>query len=423
MNVFEKFKLNVAISNFENDINTPNNRRIYTMKKRVIALACTGLVLVSSIVVCAHFENIKKYFGGVDKGIQSAAENGYISNPEMDYAKSDVVVENAEKIIDNMVAEMKIEDFMMDDLNINLEFSFKFDDKLKDVFNLDELHNIELMNLLVIDDEENIIYGATEDVVKEYCNKINLEYDSDEFNQKFCNSGLSWFPTYFNSKNGMVNFTYNMYSDLYPKSKKLNFMFNKVKLTGNDENDIIVTGDWNLEIDVPEKMYNRTSEAYRVVSCDNKDFEVYSCKVSETSFEIGVLISNIKEPQYPLTEEEKKKMYTINEDVESGKISIEEATKIRDKFYKYMDDREPIAISPNNFESQNREVSFVENSEGKKFECTMSPGRKAECNFIAGDKCNFYETFSMTKYDSTDKIKVVLYYYGTPVTIELEKVK
>ena len=31
--------------------------------------------------------------------------------------------------------------------------------------------------------------------------------------------------------------------------------------------------------------------------------------------------------------------------------------------------------------------------------------------------------FDVSKYDSTDKIKVILSYYGEPVTIELEKVK
>ena len=55
--------------------------------------------------------------------------------------------------------------------------------------------------------------------------------------------------------------------------------------------------------------------------------------------------------------------------------------------------------------------------------CTLSPSRKEKGEWLDGNKYNFYETFGMTKYDSTDNIRVVLYYYGEPITIELEKVK
>lgn len=72
---------------------------------------------------------------------------------------------------------------------------------------------------------------------------------------------------------------------------------------------------------------------------------------------------------------------------------------------------------------KNGKNSYVENENGKKFEITLSPSRKAKTYYIEGNKYDFYETFSMTKYDTTDKIKAVLYYYGKPVTIELEKVK
>ena len=34
---------------------------------------------------------------------------------------------------------------------------------------------------------------------------------------------------------------------------------------------------------------------------------------------------------------------------------------------------------------------------------------------------DFYETFEMTKYDATDKIILVIDYYGEPVHIVLEK--
>ena len=47
---------------------------------------------------------------------------------------------------------------------------------------------------------------------------------------------------------------------------------------------------------------------------------------------------------------------------------------------------------------------------------------KRVSNF-AGNQFDFYETFNMTKYDSTDEITVMIEFYGEPVEIKLEKIK
>ena len=72
--------------------------------------------------------------------------------------------------------------------------------------------------------------------------------------------------------------------------------------------------------------------------------------------------------------------------------------------------------------NENTEGSYVLNSNNEKFRCTMSPTRKQNANFIYGNKFDFYETFEMTKYDATNKISVIIEFYGNPVTIELEKI-
>ena len=65
---------------------------------------------------------------------------------------------------------------------------------------------------------------------------------------------------------------------------------------------------------------------------------------------------------------------------------------------------------------------YVLNSNGEKFTSTLSPSRKANNNFVAGNKYDFYETFNMTKYDSTNEITVIIEFYGEPVEIKLEKI-
>ena len=53
----------------------------------------------------------------------------------------------------------------------------------------------------------------------------------------------------------------------------------------------------------------------------------------------------------------------------------------------------------------------------------MSPGRRADGNYIDGNKYSFYETFSLTKSNATDRLKVKVLYNNVQYTIELEKVK
>ena len=79
----------------------------------------------------------------------------------------------------------------------------------------------------------------------------------------------------------------------------------------------------------------------------------------------------------------------------------------------------------NNYNKRNTPIDiekiYIENSNGTKFECTMSPSRKYNREWLENNKYDFYETFNMNKYNATDKITIVLDYYGETVTIKLEK--
>ena len=219
----------------------------------------------------------------------------------------------------------------------------------------------------------------------------------------------------------------------FPKSKKLNFKFSNIELK-SIENDIVnINGDWNINVDVPEIMYNRTKEYYRVISCDDKDFDIYTTTVSDTGFEIGLIINNIEKPR-ELTNEERNQInslyeYSKNEETntfiaqENHNISKEEAEQIKERYYTWLQLREPISCSSQNIKGENTQASYIENENGEKFYCSFSPSRKATTNFIDGNRYDFYETFEMTKYNATDKLKIKLYYYGKPVTIEVEKIK
>ena len=435
--MLDKFKMNVAISNFEKECESKTNEkgiytlekrgfwRDYIMKKRIIATTCVGMILMSGVVFAANIDNIKNYFRGLGNGIDSAIENGYVENPEMDYIESNTTLsKETGTVIEDVKVDAKIEDFLMDDLNLSTQFCFEFDEKIHNYIDLNNINDVTINDLFVRDEENRLIYSVNDkEIFEKYCKENNLNYVYGEFDdEKYFNNGLNWFPSFINKDSRLVMLTYNMYAEGYPKSKKLYFSFSKMTITEHDNsNKVTIQGNWEIELDVPEKMYNRTSETYRVISCSDDNFKVYSSSVSDTGFEIGVIINNIERPEYP---EELKQVLRNNE---AWADEILQPPYL-DLYVDFTKKNCPINLDgknlmlPRDLRDQG-EPCFVENSNGEKFECTFSPSRRAKNKWLEGNKFDFYETFGMTKYDATDNIKVVLNYYGEPVTIELEKVK
>ena len=216
----------------------------------------------------------------------------------------------------------------------------------------------------------------------------------------------------------------------FPKSKKLNFKFTEIQLeTGNliesEKSVIKIKGDWDVNLDVPKEMYNRKSIAYKVVSCEHPDFHVTNATLTNTGFEIGIIISNMERPEQPQVLKDillKWRKGEIDTDELNKKLDTEkELIEASDQYYKA---RQPIAIVDwGNIENENIEnVTYVENEKGEKFDSTMSPSRRQDANFIEGNKFSFYETFGLTTYTATDKLKVRVLFKDKPYIIELEKV-
>ena len=434
----EKLKMEIAMFNATNEIEKKlskclqkNNekREMNLMKKRIIATVCASFVLVSGIVVAMNIEDIKTNFRGLGEGVDTAIENGYIANPNAEDKDSKVVGINQESKIkvNNMEAHIMIENFLMDDVNLSTQILFSFDDKLKEVVDLNSVSSVELTDLIVRDEKNRIIYGGNdEERFKKYCEENHLNYTFTEFNENYMNCGVNCFNVSHDKENNLVTIMYNMYTDNFPKSKKLYFSFGKIEMLEFKENEvvqnkIVINGNWEILVDVPEKMYNRIEEYYEVVSCDNDDFEVYTAKVTETGFEIGVIISNIEEPETDM--EKLKKVGTVNQDYESGKISYDEGMALMNWFNEWKDLYHPISIKDHNEKGEKTNASYIKNENEKIFEYNQSATRNSEIKFLDGKRYQFYETFNMTKNEATDRIEVVLYYYGIPVTIELQKNK
>ena len=159
----------------------------------------------------------------------------------MNYIASSSTLEDEEKatILSNIKTNVKIDNFLMDDLNLSVNFDFEFDEAINETVNFNHIRNIELRDLIITDEENRIIYSkVTKDVFDEYCKKNDLPYIFGEFNENYMNNGLNSFIKYRDQATNQINLIYNMYADGYPKSKILKFNFSEILITEMDEKGI-----------------------------------------------------------------------------------------------------------------------------------------------------------------------------------------
>ena len=433
--LFEELQNNIAISNFEKEEYTLKKKidwRGYTMKKKIVAISTACFILISGVAFAFNGENIINYFRGLGNGIDSAIENGYIAEPNMEYESSRATTTDEAKgiTLDDINVKAKIEDFLMDDLNISTHFLFEIDTKINDTIDFDDLKSVELKDLIVTDEENRILYCMNKEAFDKYCVDNNLNYNFSEFNENYYNCGLNNFIVRKTKENGNIQLTYNMYTggeQSYPKSKKLYFKFSNIVLKRNDwlenENSIVnLKGNWEMDVDVPEKMYNRKSISYKVIKNENKDFEITNATLYDTGFEFGMIVSNMKRPEIPqLVKDLWKQQEDGKIDVDEMNRLINEDEEIHKAFEEYMS--RPIETYRYSPTDSYDTITYVENEKGQKFESTMSPSRRQDGNYIAGDKYSFFETFGLTSSDATDKLKVKVLFKDTQYTIELERVK
>ena len=451
--LFEELKNNISISNLEHEYSLEDEKkwRSYDMKKNIIAISSACLVLISSVALAFNGEKIIEHWKkddsrGLDKGIETAVQNGYIEETNMETIEQQVSLENS-NIVENMYMGVKINDFVMDDYNLSVKFSFDFDENIDNVVDLSNLHNIKLPDLYILDENNVVIYNMfyNEADFNQMCQKHNLDLKWGEFSEKCLNNGLNTFIEGASKELRSAELQYNMYTDKYPKSKKLDFYFSKIEFQEeNKEERTVLTGDWYIHLDVPEKFYNRTEEYYEVVSSTNSKFNVYTAKVTDTGFEFGMTIDGEKKPEYPQEVINERKRI-VDEygvvDEETGIYSEESQRLMSEKLnemystspYKELQeqyDKEAHPIMSSGFmsvfyhqEYNIEEDCYIMNSNGEKFKCSLSPSRKSNHSFIDNDKYDYYETYTLTKYDATDEITVILNYRGTREEIKLQKLK
>lgn len=244
--IIEKSRKKIAISQLKKEeTNMPK-------KFKMIAtfIICMGITFG---VVYAGFqlENLFKIKGINDKGIQTALENQYVQNIEMDYIEKEKV-------------KFKVDYLMMDDINFDLVFNFITKDKVNNY------EGIALVGLEITDEENNQIYISSEE---QTCWGKNIALMAEWW---------SVVEKYDNTLRQVVHLP----SNNFPKSKKIYVSFDKVVLYDiNQGNPITIEyeDNYKLEFDVSKQLQERKTLQYQAV---NNETRVKDIKLTNSSLAI-----------------------------------------------------------------------------------------------------------------------------------------
>ena len=263
----------ITVSNFQKEQKMDLKNKKLNIKK-LSAVACFCIILTSGIVFAKDIQEfvMKRFAFGLGNGVDTAAKNGYIAEPEIETTIVNAEVETPKEDIDvvqlesavapkeqtiaNIDTTVDIESFLMDDYNLSVEFSFKFDEAIRDVLDLDKLDQITLKDLIVLDEEKRIIFASTfmkKQDFEEFCLTHELDYEFGQMNENYLNCGLNWFPQNVYKENNTTGLVYNMYTEVFPKSKELNFYFTEITIYNEgyypleaEGKKCVLKGEWEI---------------------------------------------------------------------------------------------------------------------------------------------------------------------------------
>lgn len=376
--------------------------------KKITITVCSFLILISGIVYATDIkEFVSKYFYNFNEGVDTAIENGYFDEPEMNYTNSeniDVTV-NGEKTNPSDVS-LKVKDMVMDDHNLVFTIMIKLDKKI----NISNIMKIKMDKMLITDENNKIIFcGPNKNIFDEYCKENNLNYEYLKFNDNYMCSSWGYVINNKNKEENIIEVICNFNnSDMtYPKSKKLNIQLFEILMSENEnvyaenkEEEIKLDGNWNIQVDVNDIFYNRKVTNYKVKNCNYNDINVTEAILNDTCFSLKFNVPH-------------KHFYLETDSEELKKQKIYEYRK-----YYTKDDENVVPLPVIN--------SYIENEYGKKFyQISSGVVNQYNSDLLTSDYLYWKDEFALTKADQTDTLKIY-FTLNLPddqrnVCIELEK--
>ena len=365
-------ELDIVIENAFNEKEKHKNK-LYHQYILKVASVLIIFVLIGSIVFAKNIANyITELFAHTHQGVVKALENGYVTSIDMDYIYS-------------TETGVKIDSIIMDEFNLIITF------KLRIKENFEDIRDIKIPDLMITDENNNIIFCDYENVegYEEFCKKNNIEYSKMNMHNNYTDNG---YATEITEEDDQIAVTYKAYSSGYPRSKRLYIDFKNIILESRKLEDGIITktGGWKIQLDLPEEFYNREVAYYVVKDGSDKANNIRITNAVVSNTETKISFTNIVE-QYMEVEESE-----IEEKMEA---KLEELLNEEGIFY-------------NDIE--------IENENGEIFKRTAVNDAGGIIYNINGSITGT-ETFTMTKYDMTDTIKIRMIRGNKEIIINLTR--
>lgn len=420
-NIYKNLTDNIGLETFKRIDKKERKIKNFIKNSSMLMIAC--LSITSMVFAKELSTKIYDNFFGTGNGVGKAIEEGYIEKTEMKDEVSNSIVTNEEtgKIVENVNATIKIDEFIMDDFNLSMKLDVKFDDAINEIIKKEDIKDITFPDIVVYDENDTILFIDNGFAFNEFAKKHNLDYTFDTLpDEKIIGSGCN---AYVGSREkDSLKYVLNLYtggSTTYPKSKKIYIDINTIRISSNvecpnGEEEIVLKGNWNFDVDVPEKMYNRSNITYVQKSTTNDYFKATSAVVYDTGMDISL---EFKAKEMPKFEKPIEVEYYDSLPKDHELRTIEILNYINNKMYK--------SEEWHKMQEERMKVwdfeKYLLNANGEKFELTQGPRENGGGRIDENNIYHFSGMFDLTKYDMTDEIKVVIDYHGIKGEITLEK--
>lgn len=202
-----------------------SNFNITILKRVAVVVLTVGIFTASTVFAKDIIEFLNRIFTNSHDGINSAVDNGYAQNVNMDF------------IVCNDIG-IKVDYVLMDNNNLDISFVYKY---YKDDVHLND---VNFTDLSITDENGNVLCTMLQDSLS------NVDTSLVESSAIFNNNEIIDITTIRNSL--------LLKSPSFPTSKKLYININGVSLNV-DDNLIKIDGTWNFAIDLNNNSVQKTS--------------------------------------------------------------------------------------------------------------------------------------------------------------------
>ncbi len=420
--ILENLQENIAIENFR----TLHNRHKKT--KKILQSTFTTMICCLSItgIVFAKDISTKIYdnFFMTGNGMGTAMHKGYIENTDMEYKNANATVENIQtgEMIEDVETKVKVSEFVMDDFNLSITFDVELSEKAKEIVSAEEVWEFNFSDLVISDENNIVLYCPTGIRYNEFSQQHNLGLNYDEAMDKnmYIGSGVNIVPV--EREGNHVKVIYNIYTggdSSYPKSKILTIDMGKINIskeegTSMGEEEIILTGNWHFDVEVPEKMYNRQSVVYVQTNTTNEDYQVEMATLYDTGMQITTKIKTEAKPKYPsFLEHDFYDTLSADDPLKNtgilGYISWKERqTDDYKQYYQKVEELTNLTV-------------YLTDESGEKFTLIQGPNENGSKGIDEEGILTFSGMFDLTKYHEAEKVIVHFEYRGQTEKVTLQK--